>query len=240
MKVLNFNYLINSLKILFTVEKKNRNLLNKINHTHCHDVSIFLRIRRLICKLSKRFQLFKCIVIDPDNVINIGLLTLIFGLKIIIIDSKYKKNSFHNSLKKNFPNIKIDFNGYKSLIKKYKSLDNGFKKNNIIYLKKNDISKLPKNYFNFAINIESFQEMKNKTFINYIEKIGHILKPNNFFILITKKKLISFNDISLIKRMGNVDLKIIYNEHNIFMSLKKFYKLKILTICIQKNINNIF
>ena len=95
-----------------------------------------------------------------------------------------------------FPNIKISFENYKNLIKKYKSFEKAFKYFDIIFLPPGDIKKIPKNFFNFSINLCAFQEMSKTTIKNYILETRRVLAPNNFFISINRdSKFLGFKQI---------------------------------------------
>ena len=185
---LNLIFLKNKKKIKSIKNPKIKDVLTKINQIYPLKIQTFFELFEKIEKVKNKFQLNKCIEIGSGPAIHVGLLNYLYGSKAVIVDLAIQKNIAFIFLKKYFPDIKSDFNGYQKIIKKYQSIEKAFKYNDIIYIEPEYIDKLPSNYFNFSINVTSMQEMSKKQIKIYMKILQNILIPNNFLLLINRKK----------------------------------------------------
>ena len=238
MHFINLIQFFNYLRIKLIKKKKERVLLGKINQTYPLSVHLFFKISNSINKIHNKAQLFKYIEINPSHAIHTGLIHKIYKAKIIIVDLNRNKDFTFISLKKNFPNIKINFSGYKNIIKKFKTIDNALKYNDIIYIENKYIPKIPNNYCNFSMILNSFEKMKKKMIIHYLVNLGRILLPNNFVIWFREEYPKGLEYYS--NNFLTMKYDILYKKKNFFHKFNIFLESKISIIKVRKNIGNIF
>lgn len=238
---LNLFYLLNNRKIQLIENLKIKKVLIKINEIYPLKIqSLFILINK-IEKLKNKVQLDKCIEIGSGPAVHVGFLNRLYGSKSIIVDLAIQKNLAFIFLKKFFPEVKINFYGYKKLIKKYKSLEKALEFNDIIYIEPEYINKLPSNYFNYSINITAMQEMSKNDIKSYMKILQRILVPNNFFLSINrKKKSLGKNKFFKSEDILCVNYKKILSETYSYPKLNFESSHQISTIKVLKNFENYF
>ena len=238
---LNLFYLINIKKIKFIENLKIKKALIEINELYPLKIwSLFILINK-IEKLKNKIQLSKCIEIGSGPAVHVGFLNRLYGSKSIIVDLAIQKNIAFIFLKKFFPGVKINFYGYKKLMKKYKSLEKAFEFNDIIYIEPEYINKLPSNYFNYSINITAMQEMSKNDIKTYMNILQRILVPNNFFLSINrKKKILGKNKLFKFEDILCVNYKKILPDTFSYPKLNFDSSHRISTIKVLKKFENYF
>ena len=238
---LNIFYFLNSRNIQLIKNQRVKKVLLKINETYPLKIwSLFILIKK-IEKIKNKVQLSKCIEIGSGPALHVGFLNRLYGSKSIIIDLSIQKNIAFIFLRKFFPEIKTHFYGYKNLIKKYKSIDKAFEFNDIIYIEPEYINKLPSNYFNYSINITAMQEMSKNDIEYYMRILQRILIPNNFFVLINrKKKFLGKNKYFKFKDILCVNHKKILPDTYSYPKLNLDSSHQVSTIKVLKNFQNYF
>lgn len=183
----NLDFYLNKIKILFLNEKKLKKKLLQINEKFPSKIKFFLYLYKNLSSLEKRNSYKHMLEIGGGPAINACLLNYKYKTKSIIIDLQIQNIIAFLFISNFFPNIKISFESWDNLIKKYGNIKNTFKHYDIIFLSPVDLGKLPNNLCDLSINLCAFQEMNKTTIKSYITETKRILNKKNLFISINRE-----------------------------------------------------